>query len=247
MTKRNGNHHMWTIAEMKARGRAAFRANYWSCVIVGFLLIILAAGSAAANSQNRPEVSPSEMDSTTAIISDGYSRLSPQAQAALLSALIGGVLLIMLVSLLLKIFVFNPLTVGGYHFFKRNIGDPTTRVGTVLEGFEDYGRTFVTLLLTDVLLILWSLLFVIPGIVKAYSYRMVPYIVKDEPDLSPTEVITRSRQMMDGNKGQAFLMDLSFLGWYILGALTLGLVDILWAIPYRESANAALYLELSRK
>ena len=103
---------------------------------------------------------------------------------------------------------------------------------------------FITLFLRDLFLVLWSLLFFIPGIVKSYSYRLVPYLLKDHPELSPTEVITRSRQMMNGHKWQAFVLDLSFLGWYLLGILTLGAVNVFWSNPYHDNTAAAFYLEL---
>ena len=91
---------------------------------------------------------------------------------------------------------------------------------------------------------LWSLLLVVPGIVKLYSYRMVPYILAEHPELSANEVITRSRKMMNGNKWQAFKLDLSFIGWILLGTVTLGIVQVFWTSPYMESAQAALYLKL---
>ena len=74
---------------------------------------------------------------------------------------------------------------------------------------------------------------------------MVPYILTDHPELTPNEVITRSREMMDGNKWQSFLLDLSFIGWIVLGIVTLGLGLVLWTAPYMQSSNAALYLKLS--
>jgi uncharacterized membrane protein len=73
---------------------------------------------------------------------------------------------------------------------------------------------------------------------------MVPYILAEHPELSANEVITRSREMMNGNKMQAFKMDLSFLGWILLGILTLGLGLVFWTSPYMESTQAALYLKL---
>ena len=85
---------------------------------------------------------------------------------------------------------------------------------------------------------------IFPGLVKHYSYQMVPYIVKEYPDLSEVEVITLSRKMMDGNKWRTFLLDMTFLGWTIAGAVTFGIVSILWALPYYENTKAALYLEL---
>ena len=91
---------------------------------------------------------------------------------------------------------------------------------------------------------LWGLLFIIPGIIKSYSYKMVPYILADNPGISATEAITRSREMMNGNKGKAFLLDLSFFWWILLGIITCGLVGVFWTNPYIASTHAALYEEL---
>ena len=73
---------------------------------------------------------------------------------------------------------------------------------------------------------------------------MVPFILAEHPELSATEIITRSRRMMNGNKWRAFVLDLSFLGWIILGVFSLGLVFIFWTSPYMNSTHAALYLKL---
>ena len=100
------------------------------------------------------------------------------------------------------------------------------------------------MLLRDVFLALWYCLLFIPGIIKSYSYMMVPYIVNDNPELSAKEVITRSREMMNGNKWRAFLLDLSFIGWVLLSLMTCGIVGVFYSEPYRRSARAALYLEL---
>ena len=76
---------------------------------------------------------------------------------------------------------------------------------------------------------------------------MVPFILKDNPELSATEAITRSREMMNGNKWRAFLLDLSFIGWVLLGCITCGIVQFFWTTPYMYSTHAALYLELKNK
>ena len=104
-------------------------------------------------------------------------------------------------------------------------------------------RASMTLLLTTIFQYLWFIT-VIGGFIKMYSYRMVPFIVAENPDLKPREAITLSRRMMNGHKWQAFKLDLSFFGWILLGALTLGLVNVFWTVPYMESAQAALYLKL---
>ena len=223
---------MWTISELKERGKAAFKANYWNSVIVAVLLSLLAGGAGASA---KGETNAEELQSSLMM-------LDPLA----LQIFFGGLMTVSVIAFLLRIFVFNPLQVGGYRFFKKNVEEGYAPLGTIGEGFSDYGRIFITLLLRDVFLALWSCLFIIPGIVKSYSYRMVPYIIKDNPELSATEVITRSRELMNGNKWRAFVLDLSFLGWIILGAITCEIVGIFWTNPYIQNTNAALYLELSK-
>ncbi len=238
---------MWEIADVKARGRAAFKANYWPCVGAGLLLMLLTMGTTVSS---RTSVGTDAASDTAAQqASDGatsaFNALPDDQKAAVAGVIFGGLAIIIIVSVLLKIFVFNPLQVGAYRFFRKNIEDTSTSFSTILEGFGDYGRTFITLFLRDLFLMLWTLLLIIPGIIKSYSYMMVPFIVKDEPNLSPTQVIDRSKKMMQGNKGRAFLMDLTFLGWALLGLITFNLGNIFWTTPYYTSTRAALYLELS--
>ena len=93
---------------------------------------------------------------------------------------------------------------------------------------------------------LWTLLLLIPGIIKSYAYRMVPYILADNPKMGADNAITLSRKMMDGNKFELFVLELSFLGWYLLGLLALG-VGILFVNPYYNATEAQLYLVLREK
>ena len=88
------------------------------------------------------------------------------------------------------------------------------------------------------------LLLIIPGLVMHYQYRMVPYILSERPELSPSEVLAESKKMMNGNKWDAFIYDLSFIGWYILGACTFGILNLFYVNPYVYASDAELYLTL---
>ena len=101
----------------------------------------------------------------------------------------------------------------------------------IVVGPLEYGMAFI---------FLWSLLFVIPGIVKMYAYSMAYYIKLDHPDYGWKACIDESRQLMDGHKWEKFVLDLSFLGWIIVGSLCLG-VGTLWVTPYMEATNAQFY------
>ncbi len=220
---------MWTIREMKERGKAAFKANYWPCVLVALLMGLFTATATATY----------RTDSSTE-----FQYAVQSGDKAAIAALVGAFVLVAGIGLVIKIFLVNPIKLGGVHFFTENIEAGPMPVGAIKSGFQNYGHNFVVLLLQDVYLTLWFLLLIVPGLIKAYSYRMVPYILAEHPEFSATEVITRSREMMNGHKWQAFKLDLSFLGWILLGALTLGLVNVFWTAPYMESAQAALYLKL---
>lgn len=173
---------------------------------------------------------------------DGYSNRDVTELAGIvLLGIIGVLAIIMLISALLKIFVFNPLIMGGHSFFLRNSREkaPFSEIG---RGFSPkYGRNIGSLFLTDLFIALWSLLFIIPGFVKSYSYRMVPYILADNPNLKATEAITMSRKMMKGYKWKTFVLDLSFIGWLMLSVLTCGLLGIFYVYPYIYNTDAQLY------
>ena len=112
----------------------------------------------------------------------------------------------------------------------------------VSQGFLNgqFVRTFLLWLLEGVFLMLWSMLLVVPGIIKAYSYRLSMYIATDRPELSPTECITESRRMMNGHKWQAFCLDVSMFLWMLVGSCACG-IGTLWVTPYQAAANAAFY------
>lgn len=105
------------------------------------------------------------------------------------------------------------------------------------------GRVWWTILLKEIYVVLWTLLLVVPGIVKQYSYAMTEFLMRDDPQLSGNAAIERSMAMMQGNKLRLFLLDLSFIGWYLLALLTLGLGFVL-LIPYVNTARAKFYEEL---
>lgn len=238
---------MWERKEVKAIGKLAFKANYWRSVLSALILMILLGGSAVSSYSNSGAGNNPELEQSVDELGNAYNSLSNDQQSMLVAGLIGAGLLIFVIGFVLKAFIFNPLEVGCYGFFKDNIASQgNVDLGVLKTGFGNYGHTFITLLLRDIFLILWCCLCIVPGIVKSYSYRMVPFILRDHPELSPQEVITRSRQMMNGHKWNVFVFDLSYIGWHLLGAITLGLVDVFWTEPYRQNANALIYLRLSQ-
>lgn len=119
-------------------------------------------------------------------------------------------------------------------------------VGQPFKVFNEYGRYLGGSLLVSIFTILWALLLIIPGIIKSYSYAMTPYIMRDHPELSAVDCIDRSMSMMNGYKWKLFLLDLSFIGWWLLSILTLG-IGMLWLNPYVYCSRAQFYEELKQR
>lgn len=116
-------------------------------------------------------------------------------------------------------------------------------VGSLFEGFKSFGDSLTLYILNAIFIFLWSLLLVIPGIIKAYSYSMGYFILADRPDLSGNQARKRSMYLMKGHKWQLFCLDFSFIGWYLLSLLTLGILAF-WVYPYHMTARAEFYNEL---
>lgn len=111
-----------------------------------------------------------------------------------------------------------------------------------------FKNSLFTLFMTNLFVSLWTILFVIPGFIKGYSYAMTPYILKDKfsaglTDIGATEAITESRKLMDGHKMDLFVLDLSFIGWGLLGLITCG-IGFIWITPYYRQTKANFYRSL---
>ena len=115
--------------------------------------------------------------------------------------------------------------------------------GVLFEGFQDYSHIFVTKLLQGIYTALWSLLLVVPGVIKYYSYAMTDYILKEEPEMKNNAAIEKSMAMMENNKMKLFLLDLSFIGWALLAIVTFG-IGFLFLQPYMQVSRAAFYEDL---
>ena len=140
------------------------------------------------------------------------------------------------------ILVIGPFLVGYVNSFKKLLveGDDRITANSFREGFKPYWRSVWAYLFRGILITLWSLLLVIPGIIKSLSYAMTMYIVKDHPELTVNEAIDLSKDMMYGHKYDLFYLYISFIGWYLLSILTLG-IGTFWLMPYIETAQASFY------
>lgn len=151
-----------------------------------------------------------------------------------------------LIGLVLAILLL-PLTWGYQTLFLGAVRGGEATAKDMFEGYnkELFSRVLTTTLLYYVYVFLWSLLLLIPGCIKAYSYAMTPYILKDNPEMKNNAAIEESMRMMDGHKLELFLLDLSFIGWAILSILTC-CIGFLWLTPYMNMARVNFYEDLKK-
>lgn len=142
------------------------------------------------------------------------------------------------------IFVSNIVTVGANGWMMRYWRGETPAVGDLFAGFRMYRPVLGAMFLRELLTFLWSLLFVVPGIIKGLAYSMVPYIIYENPHLTASQALKISEKMTDGAKGDLFVLKLSFIGWNILSAITGGIVGYFYVYPYMGVTYAGVYDQL---
>ena len=150
-------------------------------------------------------------------------------------------LVITVFALAFKYLLLTPFEYGCRKFFRKNLDEPA-KLSNIVYVFDSHYKNIVkTAFLTDLFIWLWSLLFIVPGIIKSYQYRLVPYIMSENPEMSFRDAQAESARLMNGNKWKTFVLDLSFIGWDILSIFTWGLLEIFFVAPYKASTHAALY------
>jgi uncharacterized membrane protein len=230
---------MWSRKELKDRAKAVLSKIYWSAF--GVSIVIALAGGSDGWSGGGGGSNSSSRETREAF----YSRLHDNYFSAW--SLASVVLVSIIVILLLRILIGYALVVGGRKFF---VQSAQYRDNKKCFSFsfkeENYMAIVKTMLLKNVLIFLWSLLLIIPGIIKAYAYSMVPNILADNPNISVTRALELSTEMTAGHKLDMFILDLSFIGWYLLGALALG-IGIFFVMPYENATHAELYLILRQE
>ncbi len=148
---------------------------------------------------------------------------------------------------ILSLLLVGPLTIGLNYFFIMNTLGRTDRISATTPfpvAFQNYGRKLGGYLWMELFTFLWTLLFIIPGIIKSFSYAMTPYILADCPNVKAKDALKLSMRIMQGHKWELFVFYLSFLGWIVLSCLTLGILELFYVGPYLQSSAATYYLEV---
>lgn len=244
---------MWSRKNLKENAKVAFKRNYWKCVLVALILgITIGSGSAGSSVGQGAETIisdelPEDIFTAESLIDEVIPSGDIQALASASATIILVVvfLVILVIAFALQFFLFGPLAIGCHNFFKANAYEQAD-LNKITFAFkkENYIKMATTMFLKDLFIGLWMLLFIVPGVIKAYEYRMIPYILTDCPDIPRQEAFRISKEMMKGNKMDAFILDLSFLGWDILAAITCGIAGVFYVQPYVAATDAELFIAI---
>ena len=224
---------MWTRSELKARAKASIKANYWQCLLVCIVIAVL-AGNFISVEYN---LDYQEFTLNLGSLTSYYNR--PLLILSLLSASLLGIL-----GIIYNIFILNPLNVGKARYFLENREEPSS-MEALLFTFrqKDYFNIVAIMFMCNLFIFLWTLLFIVPGIIKSIEYSQIAYILAENPGLNSHRVFQMTREMTMGNKWDIFVLYLSFIGWMILSSFTCGIVGVA-VMPYMEATYAELYITL---
>lgn len=225
---------MWERKELKRRAKNVLRTSYWKAFLVSIILAFVTGGGSPP-SFNFGSSTSSGMDVN-------WESIGPFLFIAIIFFIA-----FMLFAFAFRIFLCFPLEVGSMRYFKVAAEDEVNlnHLGYAFNKLR-YWDIVKTMLWRAFLIFLWILLLIIPGIVKSYAYSMVPFILSDNPNIGYRRAVELSNEMTRGNKARMFVLDLSFLGWILLGLMVF-FVGILFVLPYMNATKAELYLTLRQQ
>lgn len=236
----------WTRRDLKEKAKFSLKSFYWKSVLVAFILVLVGGGFSGGGGRSSLG-GDYDTEFTGNQLIDGIGGRYAGILGFVLGLAAIVIFAVVVIALVLDIFVFAPLQIGCKKFFL-HAGDGNADLGHMGYAFRNNYLNIVTVyFLQNLFIVLWTFLFIIPGIIKSYEYRMIPYLLAEDSNLSFTEAKNLSRDMMDGEKWDAFVLDLSFILWDLLAAITWNLVGIFWVNPYYQYTCAELYKVLRTK
>ena len=235
---------MWTSAELKERAKVALTGTYWKAFAVSLILTFLSGGTSGSVT-NR-------LGSGSRYTTDGFSEFDSGAIIGFVAIFLVILAVVIVFGTAFQVFVSNPIQVGARKYFveaAEAVNDKEQAKFNLL-GFAFKGEHYLdiikTMFITYLTIFLWGLLLIIPGIIKGYAYRMVPYILADNPHIGVRRAMELSNNMTNGEKMDIFIFDLSFIGWFLLGLILCG-IGIWFVNPYYNATQAELYRVLRER
>lgn len=234
-------------SDYRARARAALGGRWTSAVGTTFLAAML--GGEICNSGGDISGITTLLKKENMTDKTYYQQVFggvPSAVWIMVAGVLMGIVSILLIWAVVQLFVGSFVSLGLIQYNLNLIDGKEATVGQLFSKAYMFGKALWLRIRTALFVFLWSLLLVIPGIIKAYAYSMAGYIMTENPEMSAKEAMEVSQQMMRGNKWRLFCLQFSFFGWMIVGTLTMG-IGFLWINPYMNAAVTAFYDDISRK
>lgn len=235
---------MWFRADLKNRAKEMLKKDYWKAFLISLVIIFAGGGggSGVGGGSNN-----SFKNNTDDIPWNGISDIDWSVIIPFIIIFSIIFIAIIVFSLAIRIFAGYPLEVGGRRYYVMTVTENNNK-GCFSYAFnsERYMKIVSGMLLRGVYNFLWYLLLIIPGIIKSYEYKMVPYILAQNPAIGSKRAIELSRNMTMGHKFNIFILELSFLGWWLLGILAC-FVGVLFVHPYVDMTMAELYIDLRKE
>ncbi len=224
---------MWNRQQVKEQAKQIMKRNYWKMFVVTLIASTLTGEKTTIIERVQDFASNNISYDTSPIFYSSNFQYIFYSFISVASIL----------GIFYTIFIGNVIVVGkNRYFIKNHVENP--ELGEIFSGFKgNYLNVVKIMFLMDLKTLLWLFLFIVPGIIKAYEYSMIPYLLAENPNLSADEAFSLSKQMTTGQKADLFVLDLSFIGWIILGLICCG-IGILFVLPYPEATRAEVYLNL---
>ena len=224
---------MWNRQQVKEQAKQIMKRNYWKMFVVTLIASILTGEKTTIIERVQDFTSNNlSYDSQSIFYSSNFELIFYSFISV--ASILG---------ILYTVFIGNVIVVGKNGYFIKN-HDENPELSEIFSSFKgNYLNVVKIMFLMDLKTLLWLLLLIVPGLIKAYEYSMIPYLLAENPNLSASEAFSLSKQMTTGQKMNLFVLDLSFLGWIILGLICCG-IGILFVQPYLEATKAEVYLNL---
>lgn len=235
---------MKLAADFKNLAKEALSGKWKMAVLVGFIATILGVTEKGLAPQISLHFQENNFGATIEIAGQTIYSFN---NGVVSNVLLGGIMSLGIAALIMAIILFaiECIVSIGYAYFNLNLVDHVpASIQNLFDYFSDWKRAIAASFLQILYVFFWTLLFIIPGFIAGFSYAMTKYILVEHPELTANEAITRSKEMMHGNKWRFFCLKLSFIGWDLLAMISFGIVN-LWLVPYKEAAYAAFYREVS--
>ena len=233
-------------ADFRGIARGALSGRWGIAVVAGLVASML--GGLASQFEVNIDLGGADLRESIGLVKQQFDLPGISGNEEMIKTIIGvtGIVFLFVMAIAVAFFILGSIVALGYSRFNLDLIDREKEpdVGTLFHYFSHWKTAAAAKFLQTLYAFFWALLFIIPGIVASYSYAMTEYILAENPELTANEAITQSKEMMDGNRGRLFCLNLSFIGWDILCAFSLGIGN-LWLTPYKQAAIAAFYREVS--